>query len=138
MKAELKTKPNDQSVEAFLDQLTDSAKREDAYRIVELMQKATGAKPKMWGSGIIGFGDNHLVYESGRELDWFIVGFSPRKENLTLYLTPGFSEKQNLLKSLGKFKTGKGCLYIKRLADINIDVMENLIRQSARSAKNCS
>jgi hypothetical protein len=125
--AELKTKPTGMSVEGFLTTITDETKRADAYAISEMMRQATGAEPRMWGSAIVGFGDRHLHYASGRDLDWFIIGFSPRKEALTLYLTLGGIQDIDLLKKLGKYKTGKGCLYIKRLADINREVLKELI-----------
>jgi hypothetical protein len=110
--AELKTKRTDQSVEAFLGSIADEKKRRDAFVILDIMQKATRAKPKMWGSSIVGFGDYHFKYESGREGDWFVAGFSPRKQSLTLYIVPGFEQYGALLKKLGKHKTGKSCLYV--------------------------
>ena len=99
------------------------------------MEKATKAKGKMWGTSIIGFGDTHLVYESGRELDWFVMGFSPRKQALTLYVTGTVSQQQELLKKLGKYKTGKGCLYINKLDDVDIKVLEQIIIAGAKQAK---
>ena len=129
--AELKTKKTKASVAAFLAGVADEAKRKDCDEIVALMKKATKSEPKMWGPAIIGFGDVHLVYESGRELDWFPVGFSPRKEAIVLYLSGGIERHAALLKKLGKHKTGKGCLYIKRLEDIDRAVLEKLIQRSA-------
>ena len=128
--AELKTKQNDQSVEAFLDGIADEQKRKDSYTIVKLMQQATKAKPKMWGSSIIGFGSYHYKGASGREGDWMLIGFSPRKQNLTLYLMAGFDNYAPLLKKLGKHKTGRSCLYINKLADVDVKVLKELIAQS--------
>lgn len=127
--AELKTKPTDASVEDFLNAITDEQKRQDAFAISELMQAVTGAPPKMWGSSIIGFGDSHYQYASGRENDWFRIGFSPRKQNFALYL-PGALGQADLLPSLGKYKTGKGCLYMNRLADVNLATLRELMRRS--------
>ena len=126
--AELKTKLTGASVEEFLNTIADETKRRDAFLILEMMWQASGAEPRMWGSSIIGFGDRHYHYASGREGDWFVVGFSPRKENLTLYLTFGGLQDLGLLKELGKHTTGKGCLYIKRLQDVHLDVLKELIR----------
>lgn len=133
--AELKTKPSDMSVDAFLQQIPDERKRQDSYAIVEMMRKASGAEPKMWGESIIAFGDTHYQYESGREGDWFCIGFSPRKQNLSLYLTYGFESQQDMLKKLGKHKTGKSCLYINRLSDVDPEVLEELIRWSLAQNK---
>ena len=130
--AELKTKPTDQSVEAFLNSLSDEKKRQDSFTLLDLMKKVTGAEPKMWGSSIIGFGDYHYTYASGREGDWFLTGFSPRKQNLTVYITAGFNQYESLLKKLGKHTTGKSCLYIKKLEDIDLPTLKTLIEQSVR------
>ena len=126
--AELKTKKTELSVDAFIKTVADEQKRKDAFKILEMMEKATKAKPKMWGTAIIGFGDQRLKYESGRELDWFIMGFSPRKQNFALYIS-GAVEKQALLKKLGKHKTGKGCLYINKLEEVDIDVFKEIIQK---------
>jgi hypothetical protein len=126
--AELKTKKTELSVEAFIKKIPDAQKQKDAFTIIELMEKATKAKGKMWGSAIIGFGDQHLKYESGRELDWFVMGFSPRKQNLTLYIFGMVEKQQALLKKLGKHKTGKGCLYINKLEEVDMDVLKEIIR----------
>src|SRR6185436_13166948 len=107
--AELKTKKTELSVDAFIKKIPEPQKQKDAFTIVELMEKATKAKGKMWGTSIIGFGDRHLKYESRRELDWFVMGFSPRKQNLTLYVHGAVQKEEALLKKLGKYKTGKGC-----------------------------
>src|SRR5215510_14172970 len=128
--AELKTKKNDASVEKFIDSVPDAQKRKDAFVILEMMKKITGEDPKMWGSSIIGFGNIHLTYESGRELDWMRMGFSPRKQNLTLYIGIGNSGYESMLKKLGKYKTGKGCLYINKLADVDTNVLQEMIKRS--------
>jgi hypothetical protein len=127
--AELKTKKTEQSIDDFIKKVAEPQKQKDAYTIVELMEKATKAKGKMWGTSIIGFGDMHLKYESGRELDWFIMGFSPRKQNLTLYIHGTVEKQQALLKKLGKHKTGKGCLYINKLADVDMEVLKEIINK---------
>jgi nucleoid DNA-binding protein len=129
--AELKTKPNDQDVEAFLNSVENEKKRQASYTLKELMEEVTGAEAKMWGDSIVGFGNYHYKYKSGREGDWFLTGFSPRKQNLTLYIMAGFSGYDNLLKDLGKYKTGKSCLYINKLEDVNLDVLRELVKQSA-------
>lgn len=133
--AELKTKVNKASVDKFINNIKDERVREDCRRIVEIMKKATAAEPKMWGSSIVGFGSYHYKYASGREGDWFLVGFSPRKQNLTLYLTYGFEEYDSLLKKLGKYSTGKSCLYIKRLAEVDLKILTELIAKSVRRAQ---
>ena len=129
-KYELKTKKNDDSVDAFLNGVDDKQKRADAKQITKMMQEVTDQKPVMWGESIIGFGAYHYKYASGQEGDWMAVGFSPRKQNLTLYIMTGFGDNQALLKKLGKYSTGKSCLYIKKLEDIDLDVLKKLIKQS--------
>src|SRR5436190_24395537 len=116
--AENKTKPTRVSVSAFIDALTDETRRADAKVLVKLMQSATGEKPKMWGPSIIGFGSYHYKYDSGREGDIPLVGFSPRKVASVLYIMTGFSDSEALRAKLGKHSTGKACLYIKKLADV--------------------
>jgi hypothetical protein len=128
--AELKTKPNDQSVEAFLSQVEDERKRQDCYTILAIMRQVTESEAKMWGDSIVGFGSYHYRYASGREGDWFLTGFSPRKQNLTLYIMSGFSGYDSLLAGLGKYKTGKSCLYIKNVEDIDTETLKELVRQS--------
>jgi len=128
--AELKTKPNDASVEAFIKQVEDPKKREDSHAVIQLMQKITGAEAKMWGGSIVGFGTYHYVYATGNSGDWPVVGFSPRKQNLTLYIMAGFSKYEALMEKLGKYKTGKSCLYVKKLSDIDLEVLETLITES--------
>jgi hypothetical protein len=123
---ELKTKKTNINVDAFIKKIPEEQKQKDALVIMEFMEKATKAKGKMWGTSIIGFGDRHLKYESGRELDWFIMGFSPRKQNFALYVS-GAVEQQSLLKKLGKHKTGKGCLYINKLEEVNLLVLNEII-----------
>src|SRR3712207_263697 len=130
---ELKTQPTGQDVEQFLNGITDEQKRRDSFTILALMQEVTGAEPKMWGSSIVGFGDQHYKYASGREGDWFLTGFSPRKQNLTLYISGGFDRHAELLQALGKHSIGKGCLYIKRLADIDLAALKELVRQSVEN-----
>jgi Domain of unknown function (DU1801) len=126
-KAELKTKETGANVDAFLDGLADEQQQADSRSIIKIMKRVTGEKPKMWGPAIIGFGSTVLKYPSGRELDWLKVGFSPRKGNIVLY---GMAAHANSAKDLGRFKTGKGCLYIKRLADIDQNVLEKMVKDS--------
>jgi Domain of unknown function (DU1801) len=128
--AELKTKQNDASVEKFLNGVADEKKRNDCLTVLEIMKQVTSSEPKMWGTSIVGFGSYRYRYETGRELDWFLTGFSPRKQALTLYFMPGFKGQGELLKKLGKHKTGKGCLYIKRIEDIDLSTLKKLIQQS--------
>jgi hypothetical protein len=130
--AELKTKKTDQSVEAFLNSVSDDKKRQDSFAILEMMKEASGEQPTMWGESIVGFGSYHYKYASGREGDWFLTGFSPRKQNLTLYLMSGFEMFGDLLSKLGKHKTGVGCLYINKLEDVDQAVLKELIAQSVK------
>ncbi len=127
---EIKTKPTTMSVPAFLDACADEARRTDAKTLAKLMQRVTGNKPAMWGSSIIGFGSYHYAYESGREGDMPVVGFSPRKAANVLYGTIGFDGAEALLAKLGKHTTGKGCLYIKKLADVDMKVLETLLKKA--------
>jgi hypothetical protein len=126
--AENKTKPTAISVSSFIGAIPDEGRRKDCQALQKLMERATGAKGKLWGPSIIGFGDCHYKYASGREGDWFPAGFSPRKQDLTLYLMGG--PRKNLLEKLGKYKMGKSCVYIKRLADVDITVLTELIATS--------
>lgn len=128
--AELKTTPNEGDVTAFLDGISDRQRQADAKAARELISAATGARARMWGTSIIGFGDYHYSYESGREGDTFVVGFSPRKASLTLYLMDGFEEYRDLLGRLGKHSTGKACLYIKRMSDIDPEVLREMVTRS--------
>jgi len=125
--AELKTKKTELSVDAFIKTIPEAQKQKDAKAIITLMEKATKAKAKMWGTAIIGFGDKVLTYDSGRQLDWFVMGFSPRKQNFALYITGAVEKQQALLKKLGKHKTGKGCLYINKLEEIDVNVLNQII-----------
>ncbi len=128
--AENKTKPTDASVEAFLNAVPDERKRADSFRLVEIMREETGEEPVMWGDSIVGFGNYHYKYASGREGDQGLTGFSPRKGSLTIYISPGFERYDDLLGRLGKFTTSKVCLYVKRLADVDEAVLRELIRDS--------
>ncbi len=130
---ELKTKLNDASVEAFLNTIEDEGKRKDALEIAQIMQEVSGHPAKMWGGAIVGFGNYRYKYPNGKEMDWMQVAFSPRKQNLTLYIMSGFTKHEELLKKLGKHKTGKGCLYINRLSDIDRGVLKELIAESIKS-----
>lgn len=132
-KTELKTKQTEENVEEFLSAVEDETVRADCRKIAELMSGATGAPPKMWGANIVGFGTRTLKSATGREIDWMTIGFSPRKANITLYLTGGEARNEELLSKLGKYKTGKGCLYFKRLSDVDQEVLEKLIRESAKN-----
>lgn len=128
--AELKTKQNNASVEDFINAVETEQKRKDAFEILEMMEQLTKEIPKMWGSSIIGFGDVRYKYASGREGDWFKVGFSPRKANISLYLMGcNISKADSILGRLGKYKTGKGCLYINKLVDIDKEVLKELIKE---------
>ena len=134
--AELKTKKNKSSVINFINSIDHEGKRKDAMEILEMMRKITGEQPKMWGSSIIGFGDLHYKYASGREGDWFKCGFSPRKANISMYLMQcDISRAQDLLDQLGKHKTGMGCLYINKLADINKEILKIIIKESYENPK---
>lgn len=128
--AELKTKKNTASVEKFLNNVADEQRRNDCSRLVEIMKTATKAEPAMWGTSIVGFGRYQYKYESGREMEWFLVGFAPRKQDLTLYIMPGFARYPSLMKKLGKHKTGKSCLYIKKLEDVDLATLKELIKES--------
>lgn len=128
--AELKTKPTDASVTDFINSVEDYKKRRDSNKIVDLLKRITKSDPRMWGTSIIGFGSYHYIYKSGHKGDWMKVGFSPRKQNLTLYIMSGFDRYEDLMQNLGKYKTGKGCLYFKKLDDLNLDVLEELVTQS--------
>ena len=130
MLAELKTKKTNNSAVDFLNKIKEEQKRKDSFAILEMFKKISKEEPAMWGSSIIGFGKVHLKYESGRELDWFKIGFSPRKQALTLYVICNTKEQNELLKKLGKHKTGKGCLYINKLEDIDLSVLEKIIKNT--------
>jgi len=125
-----KTKKNDASVTDFLDNVTHPVKREDSLELLRMMKEITGVAPKMWGGSIVGFDEYHYVYASGREGDWPIVGFSPRKQNISLYIMPGFTRFEQLLEKLGKHKVSKSCLYINKLADVNKEILAEIITES--------
>jgi hypothetical protein len=133
--AEPKTKKNDASVENFLNSVANQTRREDSLSLLGLMRDVTGEEAKMWGSSIVGFGSYHYVYQSGREGDWMLTGFSPRKQNLAIYIMAGFSDYGPLLEKLGKHKTGKSCLYVNKLADVDINVLRELVRRGVRSMR---
>jgi hypothetical protein len=128
--AELKTKRTRESVTDFLNTIPEEGKRRDAFAICAMMEAITGDKPVMWGSSIVGFGTYHYVYASGREGDWPVLAFSPRKESLTLYLSSGFKNYGALLGKLGRHKIGKACLYIKKLSDVDLAVLKEMLTQS--------
>lgn len=132
---EQKTKPTELSVEDFLGQIEDEQTRDDCFAIAKLMKQVTGSPAKMWGTAIVGFGQYHYKYESGHEGYTCLTGFSPRKQNITLYVMPGFAEHTDLLKKLGKHKAGKGCVYIKKLADIDEGVLKKLVKESVSYLK---
>jgi hypothetical protein len=128
--AELKTKKTNASVAKFLNGVTDEQRRKDCFKLVDIMKAATKLEPAMWGTSIVGFGRHQYKYTSGRELEWFLVGFSPRKQDLTLYIMPGVERYPALMQKLGKHKTGKSCLYIKSLEDIDLPTLKQLIKES--------
>ncbi len=133
--AELKTKLNDASVEDFLNTIEDEQKRRDCFEIMKIMKQAAKAEPKMWGSSIVGFGSYHYKGASGREGDWMLTGFSPRKQNITLYIMGGFDGHQDLMKKLGRHSIGKACLYIKRLEDVDAKTLKELVGASVKMMK---
>ncbi len=130
MAAEPKTRPTDESVEDFLNSLDDERKRADSFRVAEMMQRVSGERPVMWGSAIVGFGSQPLKYASGKELDWPKIGFSPRKASLTLYISGSFDDYDELMAKLGKHTKSKACLYIKRLSDVDLSVLEEIMHRS--------
>ncbi len=134
-KANLKTKKNKRSVSVFLNSIQDSERKKDAKRTLALMIEVTGEKPAMWGTSIVGFGDYHYKYESGREGDFFITGFSPRKQNLTIYVMPGYRDYGSLMKKLGPHKLGRSCLYIRHLDDIHIPTLKKLVARGYKDMK---
>jgi hypothetical protein len=133
--ADNKTKPTASSATAFLNRIEDPQVRADCFSLVELMHKASGREPVMWGSAIVGFGLRHYVYESGREGDTVAIGFSPRKGRISIYLTGGLELAEDQLSRLGKYKTGKGCLYIRSLADVNTDVLARILARAYKEAQ---
>lgn len=133
--AEMKTKKTEASVEDFLNSIADEQRRADCFAVVEMMKKATKAEPKMWGASIVGFGHYHYKYASGRENDWFQIGFSPRKNDLTLYFCDGVERHKELLAQLGKCKHSVSCLYVKRLADLDMKVLKQMMQNSVANVK---
>ena len=134
--AKNKTTETTDSVSDFLNTIADDTKRNDSFKLVEIMEQETGYKAKMWGPAIVGFGSYHYIYESGREGDAPLAGFSPRKAEISLYLSQDFEEKQKLLTNFGKHKTGKGCIYIKKLQDIDEAILRQMITSSINYMKN--
>ena len=134
--AELKTRQTNASVSAFVASIDDPAKRADAKKVAAMMRRATGKRAKMWGTSIVGYGSYHFKYASGREGDFMLTGYSPRKNALTVYIMPGFSRFKSLMGKLGNYKTGKSCLYIKRLTDVDETVLEKLISESVEHMRN--
>ncbi len=134
--AKNKTAETAESVIDFINAVADETKRKDAFELIEIMQNATGFKPKMWGPSIIGFGSYHYKYDSGHEGDAPLLGFSPRKDAISLYLSSSFENKEELLSKFGKHKAGKGCIYVKKLSDINIDVLNQMISLSVSYLQN--
>jgi hypothetical protein len=132
--AENKTKPTKSSVTAFLNKIKDRQLRDDCFAILKMMQEVSNCEPVMWGSAIIGFGTYHYVYESGREGDTVIIGFSPRKQNISIYLMGGLKKIESELSKLGEHKTGKGCLYIKSLSGVNTGVLKKIFAQAMKTA----
>jgi hypothetical protein len=130
--AELKTRPTRASVTAFLDAIGDERRRSECMALVKIMRRVTGARPIMWGPSIVGFGRYRYRYESGREGDWFLTGFSPRKQALTVYVMAGFKRHGTLMRKLGRHKTGASCLYLRSLEDVDPEVLEALITESVR------
>ena len=128
--AELKTKQNKASVSAFLKSVENDQRRKDSQELLAMMKAVTGKSPKMWGDSIVGFGTYHYKYKTGREGDWMVTGFSPRKQNLTVYIMPGFSKYQALLKKLGKYKTSVSCLYLNKLDDVDRKVLKQLVARA--------
>ena len=133
--AELKTKRTEASVDDFIAGIADEQRREDCRALLAMMKRVTKAPPKMWGASMVGFGSYHYTYASGREGDWFLAGFSPRKQDLTVYVLAGFEDYPELMAKLGKYKTGKSCLYLKRLSDVDAAVLEKLIAVSVKDMK---
>ena len=127
---DLKTKQNEKSVDEFINKIEDLEKKKSSRQILEILKDISKKKAKMWGDSIIGFGKYHYKYASGREGDWMRIGFSPRKQYLTLYIIDGFDKHRELMENLGKYKTGKSCLYIKKLEDIDIDILKELMKKS--------
>jgi len=133
--AEIQTRKTKASVSKFLNAIEDDQKRKDCKAVAAIMQKATRAKPAMWGPAIIGFGTSTYVYPDGREMDWMLIAFSPRKQNITLYLGTGFPEYDSLMEKLGTHSCSKACLYIKRLSDVHVPTLTKLVQASVKHAR---
>jgi hypothetical protein len=133
--AEMKTKPTDHSVEEFLNEVADEERRADCFQVAKIMEEITGEKPKMWGPSIVGFGSYHYKYASGREGDWPVTGFSPRKKDLTLYLMMGFQKHRELMEKLGRHSAAKSCLYFKRLSVFHVPTLKKLIKESVKELR---
>ena len=131
----LKTQPNNLSVDDFIDAVESEQKRDDSRFLIKIMQEITGEEPVMWGASIVGFGNYHYKYDSGREGDWMLAGFSPRKQNMTVYMMGGFENQDVLLAKIGKVKSSVGCLYVKKLADIDLEVLKEMITLSVETVK---
>lgn len=131
----LKTQPNQQSVNEFLEEVSPDWMKEDSFQLLEILREVTNDQPIMWGNSLIGFGSYHYKYKSGREGDWFLAGFSPRKQNMTVYIMGGFENQEDLLEKLGKFKKSSGCLYFKKLEDLDIDILKSMIIRSIETVK---
>jgi nucleoid DNA-binding protein len=134
-KVELKTKKTKASVATFLNTISSPLRKAEAKQVLEIMKEVTKAKPKMWGTGIVGFGDYHYTYKTGREGDFFIIGFHPRKDSITIYIMPGYHDFDDLLKKLGPHKMGKGCLYLKKLDDLHIPTLKKIIARGWKDMK---
>ena len=134
--AEIKTKKTDENFAKFLNTIQDDTKRKDCFAIAEMMKNVSKYEPKMWGTAIVGFGSYHYKYESGHEGDMCMIGFSPRKQNITLYVSGGINNHPELLEKLGKHKTGKGCLYINKLSDVDIELLKEIIKAAYSHMKN--
>jgi hypothetical protein len=135
MAYELKTKLNDTKVSGFLDTIENEQKRQDCYAIADIMKEVSGFDARMWGTSIVGFGSYHYKYDSGHEGEMCLIGFSPRKANITIYGMGSVLDKEPFRQALGKHKTGKGCLYINKLSDINTDVLKNMVKTSLEQSK---
>ena len=133
--SDLQTTPNELSVDDFIDAIESEQKRDDSRALLKIMKEITGDAPTMWGTSIIGFGKYHFRYESGREGDWMVAGFSPRKQNLTIYMMGGFENQSDLLTKIGKVKSSVGCLYVKKLVDIDLQILKEMIRLSVDTVK---
>ncbi len=133
--ADLKTQQNERDVVDFLNGVENEQRRADSFELLELFSRLTGERPKMWGDSIVGFGTYHYKYSSGREGNWFLTGFSPRKQNLTIYIMPGFERYDEMMERLGKFKTGSSCLYVNKLTDIDRGLLEELVVTSVKDMK---